>query len=259
MELNIAHIQHFSTGDGPGIRTTVFFKGCNLHCPWCHNPETIRPEPQVLHYAAAGRDAPCGERLPVDTVLRRVLADKAFYDASGGGVTASGGEPLLQPQGVAALFSALKTAGVHTLLDTAGCVPWASFSAVLPFTDTVFFDWKTSDPAVCAEMIGGDLTLIRQNLGRCAAGGADIHVRIPLIPGVNDTPDDARRAAAALAPLGIRQIDVLPFHRMGSAKWAALGLDYAYRGVPPLSPKAARPFADSLRERFTVTIEGDDE
>ena len=101
--------------------------------------------------------------------------------------------------------------------------------------------------------------MIRQNLGRAAAGGADIHVRIPLIPGVNDAPDDARRAAAALAPLGIRQIDVLPFHRMGSAKWAALGLDYPYHEVPPLSPKAARPFADILRERFTVTIEGDDE
>ena len=76
---------------------------------------------------------------------------------------------------------------------------------------------------------------------------------------MNDGPDDARRAAAALAPLGIRQIDVLPFHRMGSAKWAALGLDYAYRDVPPLSPKAARPFAELLREQFTVTIEGDDE
>ena len=107
MQLNISDIQHFSVGDGPGIRTTVFLKGCNLHCPWCHNPETISPEPITLHYPKARKTVSYGRKTPVCDVVTEVMEDVDFYRQSGGGVTVSGGEPLLQYEGVAELAKAL--------------------------------------------------------------------------------------------------------------------------------------------------------
>ena len=111
-ELNVSNIQHFSTGDGPGIRTTVFLKGCNLRCPWCHNPETVSAAPQTLTFAAAERTQTYGVRMRVEQVVAEVMEDADFYRASGGGVTVSGGEPLLQAGGVAALARALAKQGI---------------------------------------------------------------------------------------------------------------------------------------------------
>ncbi|MBQ4065210.1 MAG: radical SAM protein, partial [Clostridia bacterium] len=180
MNLLVSDIQHFSTGDGPGIRTTVFLKGCPLHCPWCHNPETISAAPQTLTFSQTGKTVLYGREMPLDAVIRDVMEDVDFYAASGGGVTVSGGEPLLQAEGVARLAESLQQQGVSTLIDTAGCVPFSAFERVMPYTERFFFDYKSDSPEIYRNVIGGSLDLVRENLSRLIADGAKVHVRIPL-------------------------------------------------------------------------------
>ena len=254
-DLNVANIQHFSVGDGPGIRSTVFLKGCNLHCPWCHNPETISPVPQLLVYKAAGKKIAYGENMAVNMVLENVLQDIDFYKASGGGVTVSGGEPLLQAEAVAELCNKLQQRGIHTLLDTAGNVPQKNLEMVLPYTDCFFFDWKTPDPQVCAQVIGGDFDRIFENLRLLLASDKEVHVRMPLIPSVNDRPEDLQKSADKLRKIGAIQVDILPFHRLGSGKYEAMGLPYAYADVLPPSDEQVEKAAAFYRQYFSVYVE----
>ena len=255
IQLNISDIQHFSTGDGPGIRTTVFLKGCNLRCPWCHNPETISESPVTLTYPNAKKTVTYGRLMTVDEVVAEAMEDADFYRESGGGVTISGGEPLLQYEAVAALAKALQDKEIPVILDTAGCVSWSRFETVLPFVNTVFFDWKTSDPAFMKERIGGDLTLIKDNLTRLIATGKDVHIRIPLIPNVNTTDEALDAISTDLREAGIKTVALLPFHRLAVGKYEAMGLEYPYRDTPPLPAEAARRIADRLSPHFTVYVE----
>lgn len=255
IQLNISDIQHFSVGDGPGIRTTVFCKGCNLRCPWCHNPETISPAPETLTYPKANKTITYGRRMTVDDILAEVMEDADFYRESGGGVTISGGEPLLQYEAVADLAEALQKRGVHVILDTAGCVPWGHLEAVLPFVDTVFFDWKTSDPAFMSERIRGSLPLVKDNLTRLLKSGKDVHIRIPLIPDVNTSREALTAIAADLRETGAKTVALLPFHRLATGKYEAMGLDYPYRDTPPLPAEDLSRAASYLSDFFTVYTE----
>ena len=253
--LNVSHIQHFSTGDGPGIRTTVFLKGCNLRCPWCHNPETISPLPQALHFRQAGRTQTFGVRMEKEPLLLQLIEDEDFYRVSGGGVTFSGGEPLLQAEGVAEVAKELRARGISVVVDTAGCVPWERFARVLDVTDLFYFDYKSPDPDTYKEGIGGDQALVYGNLCRLIAGGADVHVRVPLIPGINTAAESCRQACEQLCKAGVRHVDLLPFHRMGTGKYEALGKAYAYAAVKPLTPEEIEQIASIYRQYFEVTIE----
>ena len=255
MQINISDIQHFSTGDGPGIRTTVFLKGCNLRCPWCHNPETISSAPVTLTYKNANKTVTHGRSMPVEDVVAEVMEDADFYLASGGGVTISGGEPLLQYEAVAELTKALQDKGISVILDTAGGVAWSRFEAVLPFVDTVFFDWKTSDPSVMKERIGGDLSLIKENLTRLIASGTNVHIRIPLIPEVNTSEEAVAATVRHLREAGAQTVALLPFHRLAVGKYEAMGLEYPYRDTPPLTVEKARQIAGILAPHFTVYVE----
>lgn len=255
IQLNISDIQHFSVGDGPGIRTTVFLKGCNLHCPWCHNPETISPKPVTLHYPKAGKSVSYGRPMTVDEVVAEVLEDADFYRQSGGGVTISGGEPLLQYEAVATLAKALQDRGISVILDTAGCVPWHYFEAVLPYVDQVFFDWKTSDSVIMTEHIGGDLSLLHANLTRLLQAGKPTHVRIPMIPDVNTEESSVRTILQDLQRAGVTTIALLPFHRLAVGKYEAMGLPYAYRDTLPPSPGEIREISLIYQELFQVYIE----
>lgn len=255
MQLNISDIQHFSVGDGPGIRSTVFLKGCNLRCPWCHNPETISRETVTLTYPKANKSVTYGRLMTVDEIVTEVMEDADFYRQSGGGVTVSGGEPLLQAEAMAELAKALQAQGVSVLLDTAGCVPWSRFEAVLPFVDTVFFDWKTSDPAVMQERIGGDFSLIKANLTCLLRTGKDTHVRIPLIPDINTSEEALTAIAADLREAGAKTVALLPFHRLAVGKYEAMGLQYPYRDTPPLPADTLRRAAEILSQDFTVYAE----
>ncbi len=255
MNLFVSDIQHFSVGDGPGIRTTVFLKGCNLRCPWCHNPETISPAPVTLTYSKANKTITYGRSMTVDEIVTEVMEDADFYRASGGGVTISGGEPLLQAEAVVALAKSLREKDVSIILDTAGCVAWSRFAAVLPFVDTVFFDWKTSDPIFMKECIGGDLPLVRDNLTRLLQAGKDIHVRIPVIPGVNTQEAAVRGIIQDLQAIGVKTVALLPFHRLAAGKYEAMGLPYPYRDTLPPTPSEMQKISLVYQQIFNVYIE----
>ena len=238
--LNVSCVQHFSTGDGPGIRTTVFLKGCNLRCPWCHNPENISPRPQTLEYPQADKRVSYGRMRDVGDVAAEVLEDLEFYGlndgtpaAQRGGLTLSGGEPLLQSGAAAALVRTLEAQGVPAVIDTAGCVRWQCFEPFLGHVQAFYFDYKTGDEQLCRELLGGDLSLIRDNLRKLIAAGEPVRVRIPLIPGVNTGDAAIGEMCAQLTAVGAGSVDLLPFHRLGSGKYAALGIDYAYKNTPP--------------------------
>ena len=244
----ITRIQRFSTGDGPGIRSTVFLKGCNLHCSWCHNPETISPEKgQWMFYAELCRG--CGscrstgscpngalefvgyEITPEETV--RILAEDApFYANSGGGVTFSGGEPLLQAEYVRAAAALLKEKGIHIAVDTAACAAYSAFERLNPVTDLYLVDLKGIEEAACREKTGADLKLVLENIRKLMDAGKTVELRLPVIPGYSDTAEYMERAAALTAALRAESVMLLPFHRLGAPKYRALGLEYEYQTVP---------------------------
>ncbi len=253
MKLNISNIQHFSVGDGPGIRTTVFFKGCNLCCPWCHNPENLSAAPAELCFE--GREPETfGKKVSVQEILPELLEDADFFAQSGGGVTLSGGEVLLQSEGAAALARALKEKDVAVLIDTAGCVPYAAFERLNPWVQGYLFDFKTGD-AVDYRQIGGDLDRVMENIRRLLADGMRVQIRIPLIPGFNTHQAAIELICARLQGLGVEQVELLPFHRLGSAKYRALGLDYAYKEQEPLSKEALTQIEKCYLKYFKVMIE----
>ena len=254
LTLNVSDIQRFSVGDGPGIRTTVFLKGCNLRCPWCHNPETISPHPVTLSYPAANKTVRYGRAMTVSEVLTAVMEDADFYTASGGGATISGGEPLLQAEGVAELAKALKAEGVSVILDTAGQVPYARFERVLPYVDRVFFDWKSSDPA-CLSSLGASLDLARANLSRLIKEGANVHARIPLIPTVNVSPEAVAAMIRDLTAAGVSTVGLLPFHRLASGKYEAMGIPYPFASTPPLDGHVTDTVRRAMEQHFTVYTE----
>ena len=261
-EARVFNIQRFSTHDGPGIRTTVFFKGCNLHCKWCHNPESISAKPQIElcldlcigcgecfkvcknHMIAEGSQhvvdrkacTACGrcadtcyaggiklvgEELSVEKLMEEILTDKPYYDASGGGVTFSGGECMIQPEALARLTSACREAGVHTAVDTAGNVAWSVFEAV--DADMYLYDVKAADPELHKRLTGVDNRLILENLKRLSDSGKRIWVRIPYIPGCNDV--EIPEIARILKDIKAEKVELLAYHRLGEGKYDSLGLE----------------------------------
>jgi len=244
-ELVLTNIQRFSIGDGPGIRTTVFFKGCNLHCPWCHNPETISPEINELY----------GEKYTVDEVMKEIMEDYAFYQESGGGVTLSGGEPLLQADGCAELARACTDAGISVLLDTAGNVDFSLFEKVLPYVEKCYFDLK-SGTEDGYRVVGGQLHRTLNNMKKVIEWGVPTVARVPVIPGFNDSIESAEYMVRGLSGIAVKRVDLLPFHRMGSSKYTKLGLTYQYKDIPPLTSEHLEPLIRCFQENgFVAAME----
>ena len=205
----VIDLQRFSLHDGDGIRTTVFFKGCPLSCEWCHNPEGQRFEREWMFYKdrciGCGRcregeltedTCPSGARELVGRaytlaeLMRLLTRDRQCYEVSGGGVTLSGGEVMAQDMDyVAELARRLAREGISVNIDTCGLAPWSAFERIMPYADTFLYDIKAMDPQVHARYTGVDNALILDNLKRLSAAGARINIRVPVIPGVNDTPD----------------------------------------------------------------------
>jgi pyruvate formate lyase activating enzyme len=245
----IFDIKRFAIHDGPGIRTTVFLKGCPLNCAWCHNPESRAREPEprgdlsaraCLPVAAVsnGQDGHLiGRIVTAASVLDIVRRDAVFYDQSGGGMTLSGGEPLIQPAFAAALLAGARAEGFHTAVDTSGAVSWRHFEAVIPYTDLFLYDLKLADPAAHKEWVGVDPTPIRENLARLLATGAAIRIRVPLIPDITDTDANLSALADVVAGLGAGDgvcgkagahpplaLDLLPYNPAGEHKTDSLGM-----------------------------------
>lgn len=252
--LNISNIQHFSIGDGEGIRTTLFFKGCNLKCPWCHNPENLSFEPVTLHYEDVGRKEVRGKKVMIEEIVPELLEDKDFFVNSNGGITFSGGEVMLQAKEAAELAAFLKKQGVSVLIDTAGCVPYRNFKYLNSIVDGYLFDFKTADAQKYKE-IGGNLDVITENLKRLLNEGVHVRVRIPLIPNFNIDKDSILQMSSALLELGVKQVDLLPFHRLGSGKYKAMNLIYSYQDKKPLSKDILIEVKKQYEEFFEVKLE----
>ena len=273
---SIFNIQKFCLHDGPGIRTTVFFKGCNLRCKWCANPESQRQDIQITRdkkkcvgcgkcaevcpqtresciacgacvsacpNGAIGKE---GRRVTAEETVTEVMKDKAFYDHSGGGVTFSGGEVLLQWDFAKELAARLKAQGVHIAVETAGAVPESVFLSALKTVDYVLMDLKHYDSAAHLAGTGMDNTQILKNLECLQRSGVPFLVRIPVIPGFNDTQADAEGFAKRLTDLGIYTAELLPFHQLGQHKYELLDMDYAYAACKQLHREDLMPFREVL-------------
>ena len=249
----IFDIQRASTVDGPGFRTTVFFKGCNLRCAWCHNPESQEFGKQLLFYSdrckgcgickeicpnklqscdLCGRCAyycssearvMCGEVKSASEIMNVIIADRDFY-ANDGGVTFSGGECMLQPKLLLELLRDCKAQRVHTAVDTAGCVPFSVFESIIEYTDLFLFDIKMMDPVKHRRYTGVSNDLILANLARLLDLKTRIWVRVPVVTGVNDNEEEMRAIRSFLEKHGVpEKVELLPYHRMGIKKAHALG------------------------------------
>jgi len=259
----IFDIQKNSFIDGPGIRTTVFFKGCNLRCKWCHNPESQNPLPEMMfwknkctecgkcktlcHFELSECDL-CGKctvycpshakeisgrEYSVDDIVNEVIKDKIFYEFSGGGVTFSGGECLLKIDFITELLKKCQENGLHTAVDTAGNVPWEYFERVMPYTNTFLYDIKCFSDDLHTEGTGVSNKRILNNLEKisdCFDG--DIIIRIPIIPSFNDNLDELNKMAQFLKKIKYKSLDILPYHVMGNSKYSALGRDCVVYSVP---------------------------
>ncbi len=254
MQINISNIQHFSVGDGNGIRTTVFFKGCNLHCLWCHNPETISGEAEVLTYKNKKPET-VGRKVECEDILPELLEDKAFFLESGGGVTLSGGECMLQYEGVAHLASLLKNEGVEVLVDTAGCVPYKAFEKTNGIVSGYLYDFKSADKEKLKEYTGANLDLVYSNLQNLLRDGQNVLLRIPLIPGFNTDKKSIEDISERLKEAGVEKVYLLPFHRLGSGKYTALGRDYAYKDTEPLTKEELAEISAQYEKKFKVIME----
>lgn len=247
----IFDIQRGSFVDGPGIRTTVFFKGCNLNCKWCHNPESQNKDKQILIYeekcTGCGKcrkvcpnnfekcdfcgkcaiycpnDARevCGREYLAEEILSEILKDKSFY-GNEGGVTFSGGECMLKIEFLKQLLISCKENGIHTAVDTAGNVPWESFEKILEYTDLFLYDVKCADAKLHKKWTGVDNRLILDNLSKLSQKGAKLWIRIPVISGVNDSELEMKEIGKILRTIKAERIELLPYHAMGLSKYKAV-------------------------------------
>lgn len=264
----IFDLKRFAVHDGPGIRTTVFLKGCSMRCAWCHSPESQSPHPELLFLATRCRScgacaAACprglldrgpealdrqlcdacglcaeacyagaltiaGHMIDVADLIELLLRDRLLYAASGGGVTVSGGEPALQPEFVADLLQTLRGLGIHTAVETAGSVAWDDLWRTCGAADLVLYDLKHHSTSAHRRWTGTGNQQILANLARLseqfALSGQTLAVRIPLIPGANDSQQDLSTMAGWLAKLpALAWVELLPYHNLGLPKYSALG------------------------------------
>ncbi len=256
----IFKIKKFAIHDGPGIRTTIFLKGCPLSCWWCHNPEGIRAEPQEMGSVggAPGRKEVIGARTPVDAVITEIEKDVIFYDESGGGATFSGGEPLLQADFLRSLLIACSEREIHTALDTTGFASPAVFSTIADLVDLVLFDLKIMDDARHIRHTGVSNKPILENLENLSKTGKETVIRFPVIPGITDEEENVRRMAEFLRSLGaIDRIDLLPFHKIADAKYRRLDQENRMNGVEPPSEARIAHIQTTLEKKgFRITVGG---
>lgn len=228
----IFDIQKYSIHDGPGIRTIVFLKGCALRCRWCCNPESQEFKIQMMDFGEIKKTV--GRDVSVQEVMDEIKKDVPYYRRSGGGLTLSGGEALLQPDFVIALLEACHESGINTAIETTGFAEFEIIERYLQHLDYVLMDIKHINDKKHKEFTTQSNKLILENAEKIAGSGANLTIRVPVIPGFNDTPEEIWEIASFAAGLpGVKNLHLLPYHRMGEDKYRALGREYTLAGVTP--------------------------
>lgn len=222
MKGRVFEIREFTLHDGPGVRTTVFLKGCPLRCAWCHNPEGQRFEVETMR-RRDGEEIPCGVDWEASALARELLLNADIMLQSGGGVTFSGGEPLAQAEFVCEVSDLLHAHGIHLAIETSGHAPQDDFRSVVSRMDFVYQDLKHHDVDAFRRWTGGDLALVLENVAWLRTSGVPFVFRVPLIPGVNDSAAD--RAALEALAAGAK-VEWLPYNAAAGAKYPMLGRAY---------------------------------
>ncbi len=291
----VFNIQRFSVDDGPGIRTTIFLKGCPLRCQWCHNPESISPKKElILHENRCLRCGDCmklcknnaiisedgkfvtlrefclacgtcvelcyaeareivGKEMTTDEVMVEIEKDVVFFDESGGGVTFSGGEPLLQHEFLVELLEECGRKNIHRTVDTTGFTSPSILERVSRSVDLFLYDLKTLDDEKHQAYTGVSNRLILENLRRLAEWGKKVIVRIPILPGINDDPENVRQTGLFVASLGnISEVQLLAYHKTGIEKYHRLGEEYKLEEVLVPSAEHLDEIARELRNHIPV-------
>jgi pyruvate formate lyase activating enzyme len=272
----VSKIQRYSIKDGPGIRTTVFLKGCSMQCEWCCNPELINPQPEILkdqnvciHCGECFSNCPedtileeaneyvinrtlctvcgicvevcpvgayelIGRTMSVNELVLELMKDQVFYEVSDGGITFSGGEPTLQYGFVKKVAQELKRNQIHIALDTCGNVPWAYLQELIDVIDLVLYDIKFANNDKHTRFTGESNEVIMQNAEKLSDIGIPLIIRLPLLPGINDTPDDINGIVSFIQGLEtVQRVDILPYHRLGIGKYLMLGKEYRLGTLEP--------------------------
>ena len=292
----IFNIQRFSLHDGPGIRTTIFFKGCPLKCLWCQNPEGLSISNEIFQYSAKcigcksclescpegaisfdGQDVvidrhicklcmicadncPTGalEALGMEMTIKEItdetLKDRVIFEESGGGVTLSGGEPLMQLDFVTELLKTMKELNINTAVETSGFVSMEALKKVSPWTDLFLYDLKLLDPERSKEYTGISSKTIIDNLKYLAQNGSQLIIRMPLVPGINDHHDHLRLMAVTLKENGINELELIPYHSLGANKYRGLNMEYQLQELEPPSKKQMAVARDIFLSEGISTI-----
>lgn len=296
---SIFNIQKFSVHDGPGIRTTVFFKGCPLDCMWCHNPESQSRNKQILFdgskcilcrtcvkvcpegavkiennvpvthmdkctgcrqceiYCIPGARQVVGKEYTVEEVMKEVMKDEVFYKQSGGGITLSGGEPLIQEEFVEELLIKLKEKNIHTAVDTCGSVNFKNIERICAYTDVFLYDIKVMDDNKHIQFTGVSNKLILDNLKNLSEIHNNINLRMPVIEGVNADAKHIEETIDFIKELNIMKINLLPYHDIAKHKYEKLGLSYEGKRMSIPSDEKMQSFKVMLEKAgYEVKIGG---
>lgn len=299
IEANVFNIQKFSVHDGPGIRTTVFFKGCPLSCIWCHNPESQDEKTQILFdrdkcklcgtcvkvcpqkaikiagdmpitdynlcnqcrqceiYCTFGARQIVGKKYTVEEVFNEVMKDKIFYEQSNGGVTVSGGEPLIQIEFVEELLKRLKDENIHTAVDTSGAVKFENLERVTKYTDLFLYDLKIMDDTKHKEFIGASNKIILENLRKLSEIHDNINLRMPIINGVNEDIEHIEETISFIKGLNIKRVNLLPYHDIAKHKYKKLDIIYEDERMKKPSDEKMQLFKNIFeKEGYEVKIGG---
>jgi len=269
----IFDIQRFSVHDGPGIRTTVFMKGCPLRCKWCHNPEGLSSDITLQFFSdecigcklcgkrsnlSDAQKCPsqalivCGRTITSQELISEVLKDKDFY-ADDGGVTFSGGECLLQPDFVAEVMALAKKEGLTTAVDTCGFVPRSAFEKIADVCDLYLYDIKCIDADIHKAFTGVDNTIILENIRWLCECNRKIWIRVPLIPDFNCSEKEITNIANFIASLpGVLQVTLMPYHSLGASKYKTLGMEYEYDTSKKVTDEQFSSFCKIFTDRNIV-------
>ena len=292
----IFNIQRFSLHDGPGIRTTIFFKGCPLKCLWCQNPEGLSISNEIFQYSAKcigcksclescpegaisfdGQDVvidrhicklcmicadncptgaleALGMKMTIKEITDETLKDRVIFEESGGGVTLSGGEPLMQLDFVTELLKTMKELNINTAVETSGFVSMEALKKVSPWTDLFLYDLKLLDPERSKEYTGISSKTIIDNLKYLAQNGSQLIIRMPLVPGINDHHDHLRLMAVTLKENVINELELIPYHSLGANKYRGLNMEYQLQELEPPSKKQMAVARDIFLSEGISTI-----